>query len=56
MLLTLGILYSTTVRALVEAKLVILGISLLTSFHLTLREALIAKFVILGISPLTSFL
>ena len=55
-LLTLGILFSTAVRAVVVvAKLVILGISPLTSFILALREALVAKLVILGISPLTSF-
>ena len=55
-LLTLGILFSTAVGGLVVAKLVILGISPLTSFILALREALVAKLVILGISPLTSFI
>ena len=35
--LTLAILFSTVVRAVVVAKLVILGISLLTSFILALR-------------------
>ena len=48
-LLTLGILYSTAVRGVVVAKLVILGISPLTSFILALREALVAKLVISGI-------
>ena len=52
-LLTLGTLFSIAVRAVVVAKLVILGTSPLTSFTLTLREALVAKLVILGISPLT---
>ena len=52
-LLTLGILFSTAVRAVVVAKLVMLGISPLTSFILALREALEANFVISGIlSPL----
>ena len=56
-LLTLGILFSTAVRAVVVAKLVILGISLLTSFILALRAAaVVAKLVVLGISPLTSFI
>ena len=54
-LLTLGILFSTVVRAVVVAKLVILGISSLTSFMLVLRAAVVAKLVILGISLLTSF-
>ena len=40
-LLTLGILFSTTVRELVVAKLVILGISPLTSFMLALRVVLV---------------
>ena len=48
-LLTLGILFSTAVRALVAAKLVILGISPLTSFILALREALVARLLIWGI-------
>ena len=42
-LLTLDILFSTAVRAAVAAKLVILGISLLTSFVLALRVVLVAK-------------
>ena len=41
-LLTLGVLFSIAVRAVVVAKLVILGTSPLTSFTLTLREALVA--------------
>ena len=48
-LLTLGILFSTAVRAALVAKLVILGISLLTSFALALRVVLVAKLVISGI-------
>ena len=48
-LLTLGILFSTAVRALLVAKLVILGISSLTLFILALREALVAKLVISGV-------
>ena len=46
-------IFLTTVRAVVVAKLVIMGISPLTSFILRLGEALVAKLVILGISPLT---
>ena len=49
-LLILGISFSTTVRAVVVAKIVILGISPLTSFIVALREALVAKLVISGIS------
>ena len=37
-------------------KLVILGISSLTSFILGLRESAVAKLVILSFSPLTSFI
>ena len=55
-LLTLGILFSTTVRAVVVAKLVILCILPVTSIILALRAAVVAKLVILGISPLTSFI
>ena len=54
-LLTLSILFSTVVRAVLVTKLVILCISPLTSFILALRAAVAAKLVILGISPLTSF-
>ena len=55
-LLTLCILFSTAVRAVVVAMLLILGIPPLVSFILALREALVAKLVILVISPLTSFM
>ena len=48
-ILTLCILFSTAVRAVVVAKLVILGMSFLTSFILALRYALLAKFAISGI-------
>ena len=48
-LLTLGILFSTAVRAELLVKLVILGISPLTSFILTLRGALVANLVTWGI-------
>ena len=52
----LGILFSTAVRAVVVVKLVILGISHLTSFILGSRKTLVAKLLILGISPLTLFI
>ena len=45
-LLTLGILFSTAVRAVVATKLVILVIFFLTSFILPSRVALVAKLVI----------
>ena len=48
-LLWSGISFSTVVRALVIAKLVMQGILSLISFLIALREALAAKFVILGI-------
>ena len=48
-LLTLGILFSAAVRAVVLAKLVILGILPLTSFILALRALLVARLVISGI-------
>ena len=48
-LLTSAILFSTALRAVVVAKLVILGILALTSFILALRVVLVAKLVILGI-------
>ena len=44
-LVTLGILFSTALREALLAKLVILGISPLTSFILAFREALVAKLV-----------
>ena len=53
--LTLAILFSTTVRAVV-AKFVILGILFLTSFILALRAVVAAKLVILDILLLTSFI
>ena len=48
-LLTSRILFSAAVRAVVVAKLVILGILALTSFILALRVVLVAKLVISGI-------
>ena len=48
-LLTLGILFSTVVRAAVEVNLLILGISPLTSFILALSVVLVANLVISGI-------
>ena len=45
-LLILGILFSTAVRAVLVAKLLILGISLLISFILALNVVLVAKLVI----------
>ena len=48
-LLALGILFSTVVRAVVVAKLVIPSILPLTSFILVLREALVDKLIISGI-------
>ena len=54
--LTLGVLFSTALRAVVVANLVILGILFLTSFILPLRAVVAAKLVILGISFLTSFI
>ena len=53
--LTLAILFSTTVRAVV-AKFVILSILFLTSFILALRAVVAAKLVILDILLLTSFI
>ena len=49
----LGILFSTALRAVLVAKLVILGISPLASFILALREVLVAKLVMSAIlSPI----
>ena len=48
-LLTLGILFSATVKAVVLAKLVMLGILPLISFILTLKAAVAAKLVMLVI-------
>ena len=55
-LLTLGILFSTEVRAIVVAKLVMLDVLFLISFILALRAVVVAKLVAMGISPLTSFI
>ena len=56
-LLTLGILFSATVRSVVVvAKLVTLVILFLTSFFLALTTVVVAKLVILGISYLTLFI
>ena len=55
-LLTLGISFSRAVRAVAVAKLVLLGISPLTSFILALRVEVVAKLAILDISPLNSFI
>ena len=44
-LLTLGILFSTEVKTVVAAMLVILGILFLMSFILTLRSVVVAKLV-----------
>ena len=48
-LLWSSILFSTALRAVVVARLVILGISFLISFILALRVVLVAKFTISGI-------
>ena len=55
-LLTVGNLFATAVRAAVVAKLVILGIFLLTQFILTLRVVLVAELVISGILSPTFFI
>ena len=55
-LLTLGILFSTALRAVLVANFVILGISPLTSFILALRVVLVAKLVISGIFCSISFI
>ena len=56
-LLTLGVLFSATVRSVVVvAKLVTLVILFLTSFFLALTTVVVAKLVILGISYLTLFI
>ena len=51
-LITLGIFFSTAVRAVVVATLVILGILHLISFISALRVVLVAKLVISSILPL----
>ena len=53
-LLRSGLLFSTAVGAVLVAKLVILGILILTPFILAIIEALVTKSVILGTSFLTS--
>ena len=50
-LLTLSILFSTAVRTVVVAKLILLGILFSTSFMLALRVELAVKLVISGILP-----
>ena len=55
-LLTLGISFSTAVKAVVVAKLVIIDILFLTSFILALRAVVAAKLVILDILLLISFI
>ena len=55
-LLWSGILISTAVRAVVVAKLEMLGILFLTSFILAIRAAVIDKLVIPGSLFLTSFI
>ena len=52
-LLTLGISFSTAVRSVTIAKLVILTILFLTSSIFALRAAVVAKLVILDIVALT---
>ena len=48
--------FSIAVRAVVVAKLVVLGLSPLMPFILALRAKVLAKLVIVTISPLTSFI
>ena len=55
-LLCSGILFLTTVKAVVLAYLLILGILFLTPFLLALRVALVAKLVIPGISSSISLI
>ena len=54
--LTRGISFPTAVRAVVVAKLVILGILSFPSLILALQGAVVPKSVILGNSSLTSFI
>ena len=49
-------LLTSAVRAVIVAKLVILGISPLTSFILALRATVVAKLAIIGFSHLTSYI
>ena len=55
-LLTLGVLFSAALKVFLVAKLVILGISPLTSPILALRLFLVAKLVISGILFLIFFI
>ena len=48
-LLTLDVLFSTAVRAVVVPELVRLSILILTSFFLALLAAVVAKLIILGV-------
>ena len=52
----LGILFSTAVRAVLVAKLVMLGILFLTSFILALRASVVAKLVMLVVLFLISYI
>ena len=54
--LILGILFSTVVRAVAVAKLLMLGILFLTSSTLALKAVVVAKLVMLGASFLASFI
>ena len=55
-LLILAVLFSTEARAVVVAKIVILGNLFLTLFHLALRTAVVTMLVILSICLLTSYI
>ena len=55
-LLWSGILFSTTVRAVVVVKLLMLGIFFLSSFVLALTAAVVANLVIIDISFSRSFI
>ena len=55
-LLTLGILFSAAVKAILVAKLVITGILFLISIILALRDIVVVKLVILDVFLLTSII
>ena len=55
-LLSLAVLFLTSVGAVVLAKLEFLAIFPLTLYILALRAAVVVTLIILGISPLTSFI
>ena len=55
-LITLGFLFPAVLRAIVAAKLEILGILSLTSFIVVSRAAVVVKLVILCISLLSLFI